>query len=192
MMFFPIVILSMPLGDERDFMEQLYTQHYRLMFSTAWKYCKKKELVEDIISDSCMSLMDKIGILKELDENKLRIYIVSTVRNACLNALKKEKRRSKRFIHLDDTQIDSICSDENIGAKVELDILLEQVIHIIESLSEKEQLIIRMKFSLGLDNAAIAKEVGLSETSISKYVSRIREKVKKQIGMKGGMQNEEE
>ena len=186
MIIFPSVISSMPVGDDKDYMEWLYVQYHRLMFSTAWKYCKKQEGVEDIVSDSCLALMKKISTLRKLDCNKLRIYIVSTVRNTSLNAFQKERRLNERFLHVDDEVLQSMESKETVGSKVELESILQQVISILESLPEKEQLIVRLKYSQGLDDSSIAKKVGLSENSIRKYISRIRDKVKVKMGMEGG------
>ena len=81
MIILPSVILSMPAGEDRDFMEQLYREHYRLMFATAWKYSDNKEAVEDIVSDGCLSLMRNLYTLRNLGDHKLKAYIVTTIRN---------------------------------------------------------------------------------------------------------------
>lgn len=49
MIMLPSVILAMPAGDDRNYMEWLYKEHYRLMFSTAWKIFKDKATVDDVV-----------------------------------------------------------------------------------------------------------------------------------------------
>ena len=186
MIFFPAVISAMPLGDDRTFMEWLYTKYHRLMFSAAWKYCGNRDMTEDIIGDSCVALMRNLPTLREMDERQISVYLYVTVRNTAFNALKKERRHSTRFLPLSHADMSALASDESPEANIELESLLQQVCSVLEALPEKEQEVSRLKFSLGLDNAAIARETGLSESSVRKYISRIREKVKEQLGMKGG------
>lgn len=76
----PMVILSLNHQDQK-YMELIYFEHHRLMLSTAWRYFKEASIIDDIVSDSCVALMKKIDVLKSLDNNELRLYIVSTVRN---------------------------------------------------------------------------------------------------------------
>ena len=97
MVLMPIVILAMPFGEDRDFMESLYRKYHRLMYSTAWKYLKESVAVEDVVSDSCVALMKKIPTLRTLDHNKLAVYIVSTVRNTSINAINKQTRINQLF-----------------------------------------------------------------------------------------------
>lgn len=47
MVIFPQVILDMPEGSDRDYMEWLYREYCALMFSTAWKYFRDKA---DVVS----------------------------------------------------------------------------------------------------------------------------------------------
>ena len=37
MIILPSVILAMPVGDDRDYIEWLYREHHKLMLFTAWK-----------------------------------------------------------------------------------------------------------------------------------------------------------
>lgn len=100
MIILPSVILSMPAGEDRDFMEQLYREHYRLMFATAWKYSDNKEAVEDIVSDGCLSLMRNLYTLRNLGDHKLKAYIVTTIRNTSFDYF--EKQKTSRSVPLDD------------------------------------------------------------------------------------------
>ena len=55
----PLVIQTIENDDDRHFMEQLYTDYSRLMYSTAWKYAVSGVEVEDVVSDSCVALIPK-------------------------------------------------------------------------------------------------------------------------------------
>ncbi len=178
MIVFPSVILAMPEGSDRDFMEQLYRNHYKLMFATAWKYLDDKATVEDVVSDACLSLMKKISTLRSLDVHKLRAYIVITIRNAVFDYFDKQKIRNNRFVPLGDDRLGNFASELDLEKKIVLEDELERVCSAINQLSAKEQQIMKMKFFLNLKDDEIARRVGLSVSSIRKYISRARKQIR--------------
>lgn len=178
MLFLPTVIMAMPSEADRDFMEWLYKQHYRLMFSTAWKIFRDKATVEDIVSDSCLALMKKLPLLRSIERNKLSVYIVSTVRNTALNYYDKQKRTNIYIVTGENVEVDSKADKLNLEEKVLLEDEVERVWKAIMQLPEKEQQILRMKYAMEMSDDEIADKVGLSVNSIRKYVSRAREHIK--------------
>lgn len=178
MIILPSVILAMPAGDDRDYMEWLYKQHYRLMFSTAWKIFRDKATVDDIVSESCLALMKKIPLLRGLERNKLRIYIVSTVRNTSLNFFDKQKRINSHVVSNESEVIEALSDGFDIEEKVLLEDELARVWNAIKQLPIKEQQIMRMKYVMEMPDDEIAKEVGLSTSSIRKYIGRARDHIK--------------
>lgn len=177
MIILPSVILTMSVGDDRDYMEWLYKEHHRLMFSTAWKIFTDKATVDDIVSESCLALMKKIPVLQELERDKLRIYIVSTIRNTALNFFNKQQRINSYIVNSDRETIEAISDNFDVEEKVFLEDELSRVWKAIERLPIKEQQIMRMKYDLEMADDEIAKELGLSASSIRKYVGRARDRI---------------
>ena len=178
MIMLPSVILAMPAGDDRDYMEWLYKEHYRLMFSTAWKVFKDKATVDDIVSESCLALMKKIPTLRGLERNKLRVYIVSTVRNTSLNFFDKQQRINSHVVGDESEAIEAVSDGFDVEEKVVLEDELSRVWKAIKQLPTKEQQIMRMKYAMEMADDEIAKEVGRSANSIRKYVGRARDRIK--------------
>ena len=178
MILLPTVILAMPEGEDRDFMENLYRNHYRLMYSVAWKYIQESSLVEDVVSDSCLGLMGKIGTLRTLADKQLCVYIVTTVRNTSINAVNRRARMNRVFAAGDEEIAEAPDGGMDFTNKIVLEEELAAVMRAIRMLPEKEQQIMRMKFSQEMSDEAIAGEVGLSVNSIRKYVSRARNRIK--------------
>ena len=52
MIIIPSIIITALDGQDREYMERLYTEHHCLMLSTAWRYFKEPSIVDDIVSDS--------------------------------------------------------------------------------------------------------------------------------------------
>ena len=180
MIILPSVILSMPAGEDRDFMEQLYREHYRLMFATAWKYSDNKEAVEDIVSDGCLSLMRNLYTLRNLGDHKLKAYIVTTIRNTSFDYF--EKQKTSRSVPLDDNEwIGQLTGKHDLERKVFLREELASVCEAIDMLSPNERQVMRMKFFMNLSDEEIAGRVGISVNSIRSYISRARKKLKAMI-----------
>lgn len=179
MIVLPSVILAMPAGEDRDFMEQLYREHYRLMFATAWKYSDNKDIVEDIVSDGCVSLMKNLHTLRTLDSHKLKAYIVTTIRNTSFDYFDKQK--NNRVIPIDNEGIENLTNKQDLEKKVFLQEELASVCEAIDMLSQKEQQVMRMKFFMDLSDEEIAERVGISVNSIRSYISRARKRLKAMI-----------
>ena len=178
MIILPSVILAMPAGDDRDYMTWLYEQHHRLMFATAWKYTRDKHAVDDIVSDSCVALIQKISTIREMERVKLRAYIVATVRNTALNLLDKQQRANQHVVPVADEKMNRVPDGADIQRKVELKEELADVWAAISSLSATEQRVMQMRYSQNLSDDEIAVRLGVSEDSIRKYVSRARAHIK--------------
>ena len=150
MIVMPIVILAMPTGEDRDFMEDLYRKYHKLMYATAWKYVDESSIAEDVVSDSCIALMKKIPTLRQLNHNKMCVYIVSTVRYTSLNALNKQSRLNQVFSSSDDELVETLPDGEDFVQKIMLEEELNAVMRAINSLPAKEQMIMKMKYSMEL------------------------------------------
>ena len=178
MIILPNVILAMPAGDDRDYMEWLYKHHCKLMFSTAWKIFRDEATVDDVVSESCVALIKNIPTLRSLEHNKLRVYIVSTVRNTALNFFDKQQRLNSHVAGEESEAIATVADDFDVEKKVLLEDELKRVWRAIAQLPVKEQQIMRMKYVMEMPDEKIAKEVGLAPSSIRKYIGRAREQIK--------------
>lgn len=190
MILFPYVIQAMPEGDDRDYMEWLYEKYYRLMYATAWKYSKELPEVEDIVSDSCVSLMGKIGTLRTLDKNRLSSYIISTVRNTALDSFRKQQTVEHNTVCFENV-MDSLIDKEGHNHQIELIEELVQVIAVIRELPSKERQIMQMKYFQHLGDEEIALRVGLSANSIRKYIERARTRIKAKVYKSDGDRHDE-
>lgn len=180
-MLLPLVIVTMPDGDDKEYMTRLYEDYFKLMYSVAWKYFKNPSDVDDVVSSSCVALMKYITTLRRLNDAQLQSYITRSVRNTALNALDKQKRLNQKVIHPSPEIMEHIASTNDMLAQIELEEELMSVRTIIATLPEKERLVMKMKFLQGLSDDVIAERIGLSVNSIAKYVSRAREHIRKKL-----------
>lgn len=181
MIVIPYAIMMLESEDDRNYMEWLYEKHQKLMLSTAWKYTSDVFEVEDIVSDSIVSLIKKVDQLRSMEHNSLRLYIVSTVRNTSINHFKKKKGLDEHFVSVGDEMVAQVISQDSIEQRISLNAELIATIRVIHSLPPKEQVVLRMKCFDKMSNNEIAQATGLAHESIRKYLSRAREKVRKAV-----------
>lgn len=181
MTLLPIIMLAILGTEECSFIEEMYKNHFRLMFATAWSFTREKTIVDDIVSESCLALMKNVETIKQLKGNQLKGYIVSTVRNTALNYLDKQSRVRKHMANEIESYEDQLTSPSyvyGIEEKIVLEDELANVLEALHSLPAKEQQVMRMKFGEQLSDAEIAQATGLSKSSIPQYVHRARERLK--------------
>lgn len=184
MLILPIAILAMPSGEDRDFMETLYREHYRVMLATAKRYCSDGADIDDLISESCLRLMERIEQLREVDYSQRRSFVIATVSAAAYARKIKQVRDARMFAQeksVEEYEINEREVDRQISIFDELDSVMEA----IKRLPEKERYVLQMKFQMEMRDEDIAKETGLSEASVRKYVQRAREHLRGELGITG-------
>lgn len=178
MLMMPLVIQAIADDDDRQYMEQLYKDYHRLMLSTAWAYIKSKADVEDVVSDSCLSLLKKIETLRNMENNALRYYIVATVRNASIDYCRKQQIQNVKFQPKEQETLEQIPDHTNIERKIILAEELQMVQQAIAQLPEHERSALQLKFQRGKKDCEIAQMIGVSESSVRKYIERARRHLK--------------
>lgn len=178
MLIIPNVILAIESGDDRAYMTAVYKQYSALMLKIARSFTPVQADVEDIVSDSCASLITHLETIRSMECFELRAYIAATVRNTAMNHCRKQKRASMRFQHVDDEAILQIPDTVSVEKKIMLRDEIECVRKVIHTLPEHERDVLRLKYQQGLKDKEIAEAVGLAEASVRKYVERARKRLK--------------
>lgn len=175
--------------DERVFLEETFDKYSRLMFSVAYKYGLQRQDAEDVVMDSVLSIHKNMTKIQALSVDKIQIYIVSIVRNASLDFLRREKRRGMVFQNVEDDEMEQVASQESVEETVSLQDEIKRVIKAIHELPESERQVMYLKYSRNMENEDIASSLGLSPESIRKYLSRGRNHVRQALLGKGAMVN---
>ena len=178
--------------EERVFLEQTFDKYSRLMFSVAYKYGLQRQDAEDVVMDSVLSIHKNMTKIRALNVEKMQVYIVSIVRNASLDFLRREKRKGMVFQNTEDDEMEQIASEESVEEKISLQDEIKLVMKAIHELPESERQVMYMKYSRNMENEDIASSTGLSPESIRKYLSRGRNHVRKALLGKEAMANERE
>lgn len=175
MMMMPIAIMAIADDDDRAFMEQLYTEHASLMTACAMKVLRNPEDASDAVEQVLVKLIENIRRIREVPCNKLRAYIVTTIKNTSIDIAIKRNRENKYAFTAADDLISSVAAKEcPVDEQILLTLQTEALIKAIGELSANERAIIEMKYLTGLHDQEIAQTLSLSPSTVRVYVSRAR------------------
>ena len=174
MRIIPFFILMIDDDDDRAFMEKLYIEYHKLMYWTAFKVIWRREGLDDIVNDACVSLVCKISRIRALDCNILKGYIVSTTRNAAFDYIKKENRN--RGVEESDDTLETVADDTPDA----IDILVrKELMNSIERLSERDQSILRMKYIHDMSDEEMSRALAVKPVTVRSNLTRARQRAYK-------------
>ena len=103
----PIAIMAIEDESDRDYIMGLFLKNERGMYAMALKIVKEHHTACDMVSESCLKMIEKIGYLREISMQKQTPYILSIVKNTSLMYLRQ--RRSENNWLVDDERILDYC-----------------------------------------------------------------------------------
>ena len=84
----PLVILAIEDESEKAFMTWLYLQYRRLIYSEVRKIVGNTDEAEDLLQSVVEKLIEKLPLLRGMEQSKLVNYIISTAKNTAYNSLR--------------------------------------------------------------------------------------------------------
>lgn len=172
----PFIIQAVESPQDRDFMEALYLQYNRLIYSEVWKILKNDWDTEDVIQQVLIRLINNIPKLQTLDRSHTINYIIVTARHTSYNFLRDNK-------HIVEFPFDETFDvvDETLVSADERLIVLEESEYTDtawQSLDERSRRLLEMKYILEMPNEEIAQEIGVSANSVRMLLTRARDRLK--------------
>ena len=123
----PTAILTMGDEGDRAFIRELFLRNERVMYGMAMKLVKEHYTACDMVSASCIQMIEKVRYLREIDPRKQTPYILSIVKNTSLMYL-RQRRSEKLYLTADEKTLDWIAHFSE-----ELDDALMFSLHFISS-----------------------------------------------------------
>lgn len=160
---------------EKNDIEQLFKAHFPEMYRYASALLHDDDLARDIVHDVFASILDG-----SLNVNTTRGYLLSAVRNRCLNHIRNcnTRRRIAALYFLDNEEYDAgEWPDEETMARI--DCLIQS------GISEQARRVIELRFSEGLTFAGISKTMGISETAVYRHLSHALSIIRKKLNENG-------
>lgn len=167
--------------DDRTFMLNLYKNYYGLARKTVYNITHEFNDIEDLINDSFIKLIEKISLLRTLDQYKITTYVVYTVRSVTINYIKHKKVENKYMYYSDDVEIikELYNKEDDIEIRLIYQEEMEMLKGAISLLPEKEKDLLYFKYILDLKDIEIADILCISPNSVREYLTRARRDAKK-------------
>lgn len=154
---------------------KLFNEHYQKFVYFAMGYVKDEAKSQDFVSDAFCTFWEKKDELP--GDINAPAYILTIVRNNCLNYLKHEKVKLRAAKELSDhaqwvldTKINTLeaCKPEKIFSEE-----IKQIVNnTISNLPERTEKIFRMSRFEQLSHREIAKQLGVSTKTIEYHITQ--------------------
>lgn len=149
--------------EHRLYVQQLFRRYYREMYRLAVLLLHDEAESKDVVHDIFALLLGMPE--RQLRQEKAEAYLLTSVRNRCLNVLRGRKiqERVKRLYRLElDTDV---LPDEQLYE--ELKMLSRGIALLVPPVCRE---VIELHFGQGLTFREIALRFGVSETTVYKYL----------------------
>jgi len=170
----PHMMEGIRTGNESVF-KQLFQDYYRPLTVFALKYLADLESAKEIVQDLFVHLYENRRTLAITIS--LESYLYQSVRNRCLNHIKKQQGHQKHLKHFHNEQ----PSHEDMEAEINKNELEHRIFRIISDLPPQCRNIFTLSRVRGLKNNEIAEQLGISkrtvETQISNALKALRSKL---------------
>lgn len=172
----PFIIQAIESPRDRDFMEALYLQYNRLIYSEVRKILKNDWDTEDVMQQVLIRLIGHISKLQAMDRSHTVNYIIVTARHTAYNYL----RDNKRIVEFPFDETFDVVDETLVSADERLIVLEESEYTDMawQSLDERSRRLLEMKYILEMPNEEIALEIGVSTNSVRMLLTRARDKLK--------------
>ncbi len=170
-----ILLWNTAVNDDEKAFEKLFGLFYPSLSIYAKRYIEDQAVREDIVQDVFVALWE--GRKKLQITTSIRSYLIFSVRNHCLNYLRKEglNRHYQEFI-----------SKEQLLSAEEQDVYLLSELHdLLESalakLPDTYRIVFEMHNMEGKDYAEIAEALNISVRTVKRYKSQVVDILKDEL-----------
>lgn len=145
--------------------EELYHLYYSKLTVFAQAYVYQQDVAEDIVQDTILKLWESSS--KQKITSSIKSYLYASVRNKCINHLRRlkveDKYRSK--------EMDALKFSGNYEM-VDDDELITKIKQAVEDLPEKSRIAFTMAVLQDMKYQEIADELGLSINTVKDHLKR--------------------
>lgn len=151
--------------DERGF-ETLYRESYSRLYFYALKFLNDKEKAKDILSDVMVGAWNN---RHEIEAEKMAGYLHVSLRNKCLNEIRRTQRDSSMREELRDSTLQLDIYEASWIAKEKR---IEAIENEIAKMPERTQHILEQCYYNRHTYKEVAEEMGITTEGIKKQIAR--------------------
>jgi RNA polymerase sigma-70 factor (ECF subfamily) len=165
-----LLLWKMVVNDDEKAFEKIFTLFYPALAQYAERYIDEQVVREDLVQDVFATLWEDRKRL--VVSTSLRSYLMVSVRNSCLNHLKKEGVR--RQYH-ESIYRDNVVSEQDEGDLYTLTELYEMLDKALAKLPDSYRIVFEMHRMEGKTYEEIAEKLNLSVRTVKRYKNQVVE-----------------
>ena len=173
-----LIISAIEDDYEREFITNIYNVYYDYMRKKAYSFVRNNEEAEELVHDAFVNLIENVKVVMTVDKQKLPSYIITTIRNVCINRWKANKKLHEAVFSMDDADLANWLKD-NAALPEDLYIKNEELFLMHKALSrlpERDQRLLEAKYTLNLSDEDIGKQFDIAKQNVRVYIMRARRK----------------
>jgi RNA polymerase sigma-70 factor (family 1) len=173
-----LVDIDQFIAGDRKVFDGIYHYYSRSLQYFAFSYVKDRGVAEEVVSDTMLKLWNNRIQIKTQSQIKAFLYIAT--KNACIDSM-----RSRRLLLMEDLPIeaDNLMSEApEVYNRILYTELLQQIEEAVNQLPPSQQRVFRMSFLEGKTTEEIAKETGMTVSSIFSQKSKAISVLRKLLG----------
>jgi RNA polymerase sigma-70 factor (family 1) len=167
--------LSFQQGEEQGF-NYFFQQLYKPLVHFAQTFLKQTEAAEDVVEDGFVKLWQKKGSIESA--SAIKPYLYKTVRNACIDMLRKQVHRDAYVVHINKSPREFVPDTTQNIITAEA---MHQVYAAVQNLPAKYRRVFQMLYVEGKEIKDIALELNLPLSTLKSQKARTLELLKKQL-----------
>lgn len=148
--------------------EQIYRSRFRDVYWAAYAVLRDTERAQDMVQTVFLKAFRHKETLLELEEKQLRLWLYRTVRNACLDEL----RRSRREWSVEEIEPELPDPAPLPEAVAENKAVQRQMLGLIETLPERYRQPILLHYFADMPQMEIAVLLGIKESTLRSRLRR--------------------
>ncbi|SHI23284.1 RNA polymerase sigma-70 factor, ECF subfamily [Sporobacter termitidis DSM 10068] len=170
-------------NDDKNFLIDLYTTYYGFVKKTIYNIIKDKKDLEDLIDDAFLKLIEKVSLLRTLNNYRTSTYIYYTAKSIAINYIvRRDVENRFRFLGADEDLSEHFISREyGMEDRILYQSELESLGNAIMKLPQDQQDLLNYKYLLNMNDAEIGELMGIEGSSVRQYLTRARRSAKKLI-----------
>ena len=167
------IVEGLILGDEKTYI-LLFREYYVSLCAYSRRYVGRKDIAEEIVSDTFMKIWENRESLKI--NTSIKAYLFQAVCNNSLYYLRKLKNENQLIEYFQDTKSENIgfaaISEEIEEQSLIMENISQKIDEAIKLLPEQQRRAFRLKRIEGKKTKEVAEIMGLSVKTIEMHLSK--------------------
>ncbi|MCL3780939.1 RNA polymerase sigma-70 factor [Prolixibacteraceae bacterium JC049] len=173
--------------DEKAF-DGLFRQYFPRLEAYARKFVLDANVAQDIVQEAFISIWEKETTIQL---NTFENFLFISVRNACINYLKKQVVEQKKLEHIKENlwveEIYRIDFLKDAPLKLIADELQDEIDKVMSDLPPRCKEVFKLSREEGLKNREIAERLGINIKNVERHISTALQKFRAKFGNELGV-----